>query len=106
MIERKTRPLILGIGTFVAASFGATALASLSEEADELFELTALDEGLVGITGSDEGDGDDKEGEGECGEGDCGEGECGEDDDGEEDGDAEDDSGEGECGEGQCGEEE
>ena len=85
MIERKAKPLILGIGTFVAATFGASALANLSDEADELFELTNVDEGLLAITGSDEGD---KEGE-------CGEGECGDDDD----------SGEGECGEGQCGEE-
>lgn len=100
MIERKAKPLILGIGTFVAATFGASALASLSDEADELFELTTVDDGLLAITGSDEGD---KDGEGECGEG-----ECGEDDDGEgdDDGGEDDDSGEGECGEGQCGEEE
>ena len=80
MLERKIKPLLLSIGGLVVASFGSTAIAS-STDVSELLG-TAVDDDLLSITGSDEG-------EGECGEGQCGEG---------------DEEGEGECGEGQCGE--
>ena len=90
MIVRKPKSLILGIGTFVAATFGASALATLTEEADELFELTGLDDNVLTVTGA-EGDGD---GEGECGEGKCGEGKCGEGKCGEGDDEDSDDEGE------------
>ncbi|MCY4658147.1 MAG: hypothetical protein OXC80_15220 [Gammaproteobacteria bacterium] len=94
MIERKTRSLILGMGTFVVATFGASALASLSDEADELLDLNSPNNNVLALTDAHEGDGgegecgegdhDEGKGEGECGEGECGEGECGEED-GEED---------------------
>lgn len=90
----ESKPAIVGVGAFMAASFGVALSASMDEDANNLFVAESLDDIDVLAAEDDE-------------EASCGEGQCGEDDD-EEDGDDEGECGEDEggCGEGQCGEEE
>ncbi|MYF37211.1 MAG: hypothetical protein F4219_00360 [Gammaproteobacteria bacterium] len=90
---KDSKPAIVGVGAFMAASLGVTLSASIDEDADNLFVAESLDDIDV-LTAEDE-------------EAKCGEGQCGDDDDGDDDeGDDEGECGEGECGEGECGEEE
>ncbi len=76
---RNTKPAMIGIGSFLAASLGVSVSASIDEDSSNLFLAEALDDANNILTSEEE-------------EGECGEGKCGEDDS------------EGECGEGKCGE--
>lgn len=78
---RNTKPAMIGIGSFLAASLGVSVSASIDEDSTNLFLAEALGDANNVLTSEEE--------EGECGEGKCGE-------DGEDS--------EGECGEGKCGE--
>lgn len=90
MQMKDSKPAIVGVGAFMAASLGVTLSASIDEDADNLFVAESLDD--IDVLSAEEE------------EAKCGEGQCGDDDD--EDGDDEGECGEGECGEGECGEEE
>lgn len=98
----ESKPAIVGVGAFMAASLGVALSASLDEEANGLFVAESLDEIDVlsaedddakcgeGQCGDDDDDDDDEgDDEGECGEeGGCGEGQCGEDDDSDDEEDS------------------
>ena len=88
---KNSKPAIIGVGTFMAASLGVALSASIDEDADNLFVAESLDDIDV-LTADDE--------EASCGEGQCGD----EDDDSDDEGECGED--EGGCGEGECGEEE
>ncbi|MCY3541939.1 MAG: low-complexity protein [Gammaproteobacteria bacterium] len=90
----ESKPAIVGVGAFMAASLGVALSASLDEEANNLFVAESLDD--IDVLSAE----DDEEAK-------CGEGQCGEDDDADDEGDDEGECGEDEggCGEGQCGEE-
>lgn len=74
MSKLSVNPAVLGIGAFVVAMTGSSALAADLDATS----TDAVDDSLLTIAGTDEdhGDGD----EGKCGEGQCGEGQCGDDD--------------------------
>jgi uncharacterized low-complexity protein len=78
------KTLVLALGTAMATSFAAGAIAA---EASNPFQLDVLDSGYMA---------DATLAEGKCGEGKCGEGKCGDDK-------GDDKGGEGKCGEGKCG---
>lgn len=93
MQNNESKPAIVGVGAFMAASLGVALSASLDQDSNSLFVAESLDDTDV-LAAEDEE------------EAKCGEGQCGEDDD-DDDGDDEGECGEDEggCGEGQCGEE-
>ena len=93
---RDSKPVIVGVGTFMAASLGVTLSASIDEDANDLFVAASLDDIDV-LTADDDDEEEASCGEGQCGgdddgddEGECGEGECGEDGENEDDEDGED----------------
>ncbi len=89
----ESKPAIVGVGAFMAASLGVSLSASLDEDATNLFVAESLDD--IDVLAAEDEE-----------EASCGEGQCGDDED-DEDGDDEGECGEDEggCGEGQCGEE-
>ncbi|MYD45218.1 MAG: hypothetical protein F4W92_02545, partial [Gammaproteobacteria bacterium] len=84
----ESKPAIVGVGAFMAASLGVALSASVDEEANNLFVAESLDD--IDVLAAEDEE-----------EASCGEGQCGDDDDDEDEDDDGDD--EGECGaEGGC----
>ena len=98
--KSEMKPLVVAVGTVLAASTFGISTASADQS---LFQMTELSSGYM-VADSHGGAEEDKAEEGKCGEGKCGEGKCGEEKS-EEDKAEEGKCGEGKCGEGKCGEE-
>ncbi|MCY4129470.1 MAG: hypothetical protein OXG15_09565 [Gammaproteobacteria bacterium] len=83
MSKLSVNPLVLGVGAFVVATAGSSVLAA---DMDAALDTSALDDSLLTIAGSHEGEGEcgEKDEEGKCGEGQCGEDDGGEEEEGEE----------------------